>query len=238
MLRMKRRLWIMSAILYVIALHAIIIALIVKTDFIERASLRLGKNEWSPSALDLIFRHYAPIEKGAVLMIGDSILAGLNPNHIRANMTNYAVGGETTRRLLLRMGTLDNIEHAGLIVVGVGINDLNYRDPEDIVRDYTHILSILKATPYIMLSVLPTQPQSLVVERNPRIGNDRIKVLNTLLRRLCLTQTTCVFLDSWPVIASTRKELYGDGVHLSEQGNATLEALISITVADILEKLP
>ena len=67
----------------------------------------------------------------SVLLLGDSIIAQLDPISIGPQIVNFGLAGDTTRTMLRRLPTLRALDRAQGAVIGVGINDLRYRGPAE-----------------------------------------------------------------------------------------------------------
>ncbi len=224
---------------YVIFIHAFLIILVLKTDFLFLAGKTLGwipPEEW---AMSLLFRILEQAEQdvdvpsGAVVLLGDSMIAGLDSRLISSDTVNFGIGGDTTRTLYARLPVLRSLTHSEAVIVGVGVNDLKYRSLEQIAHDYGMLLHRLALQPrVIILSVLPVDEAGEAARSRSYLRNEQIRLLNRLLRGECRKQENCRFLDAWPAFTAAdgsapRLGLYDkDGWHLSEEGSRVLAATI------------
>jgi lysophospholipase L1-like esterase len=228
---------------YIALLHAVVLVLVLKTDFLLLAGKTLGflpPEEWSAdiawAAVDLAARD-AAAAPGAVVLVGDSIIAQLAPEF--AGDTGFAdlgLGGDTTRTLLRRLPGLRSIGTAARLVIGVGVNDLKYREVPEIAKDYAALLAHVPAALRVtVVSVLPVDERSGILARRPYLRNATITRLNQALRLVCEARPACRFLDAWPGMTGPGlhgPELHGDdGWHLSRAGSAELARLIRAEVA-------
>jgi lysophospholipase L1-like esterase len=224
---------------YVIFVHAILIILVLKTDFLLLAGKTFGwipPEEWT---IPLLLRTLEQAEQdldvptGAVILLGDSIIARLNPRLITSDTVNFGIGGETTRTLYAHLSVLRSLTRSETVVIGVGVNDLKYRRPDQIAHDYGALLDRLARRPtVIVLAVLPIEEGGEAARSRSYLRNEPIGVLNRLLGRECKKHANCRVLDAWPVLTAAhgstpRADLYdSDEWHLSEEGSNLLAAAI------------
>jgi lysophospholipase L1-like esterase len=119
------------------------------------------------------------------------------------------------------------------VVIGVGGNDLKYRRPDQIARDYGALLDRLAGRPtVVVLAVLPIDEAGEAARSRSYLRNKPIGVLNQLLGSECEKHVNCRVLDAWPILTAAhgptpRADLYdSDGWHLSEEGSNLLAAAI------------
>jgi lysophospholipase L1-like esterase len=227
-------------LIYLAALHAVLAALVVKTNFLLLAGKTLGwlpaenaAEPLVPQILDHAQRDRS-VPPGATLLLGDSIIAGLDQRLVAPGAVNFGAGGDTIRTLRVRLLALRSIDAAAVAVLGVGINDLKYRSAPEIVADYEGLLRALPpALPLIIVSVLPINERMSEVRRRRYLRNEYIRPINAGMKRLCDQRPGCRFLDVWPTMAEAtegglRASLHGpDGLHLSAAGNKVLSGLIA-----------
>ena len=110
-------------------------SLVFKTNFIDLSLRTLG---WSPPPSELIFalchewivdqaERDRGVPDGSALLLGDSIIAQLDPLSIGPQIVNFGLAGDTTRTMLRRLPTFPALARAQGAVIGVGSNDLRYR---------------------------------------------------------------------------------------------------------------
>ena len=239
MVRVARRwLW-MALAAYLVALHGVVVVLMVKTDFAVRAGKTLGwlpPEEWTERIYRDILLQAAQdpdVAAGSVVLVGDSIIRGVPARAVAANAANFGIGGDTTHTLRARLPLLRSLSAAEAIVVGVGVNDLKYRDGAAIAADYAVLLDGLpRNVPVIVVSVLPVDASAVQVIARSYLRNPILRGLNTGLAEMCRQRARCRFLDVWPEMidaASGGLEPSlggGDGWHLSAAGNRVLGRLI------------
>jgi len=215
---------------YFLVLHIFVGVLLLKTNFLHLAGKTLGwipPDEWSlPLCINILEQAEADarVPQGAVVLLGDSIIAELDPTEIGIGIVNFGLGGDTTKTLDSRLPTLHSVTHSSGVVIGVGVNDLKYRPVSQIVRDYARVLDRLVAAPRVLvLSVLPVDDAGQAAREFPYLRNRNIRALNGDLRALCKQRANCRFLDAWPAIAAATADVYGgDGWHLSAAGRRVL----------------
>lgn len=230
------RIKLLGIVAYLATIHLALGLVIYKSDIIDRVQDRLGygndRDEWGTATIERMFTTpRRSIPNGSIVMLGDSIVASINPKTITPQTINLAVGGDTVRRVSARIGMFDELHQARLVIIGVGNNDLDHRDPPQIAREYRRILAALRQ-PVVMLSVLPIDTKAEAVKVHPKITMARISALNELLRDVCQEHEHCHYVDTWPtMVCPTTGELCStntvDGVHLSDNGQHRLAALIA-----------
>jgi lysophospholipase L1-like esterase len=164
----------------------------------------------------------------SVILLGDSIIAELNPQEVADDAVNFGLGGDTTNTLYRRLAVLHSIVRSRVVIVEVGVNDLKYRAIGPIVSDYRKVLGRLAAVPrVVVMSVLPVDPAGQAARERPYLQNQTIETLNRGLHILCRQQMNCHFLDAWPAIAASQSNIFGsDGWHLSDAGRHVLAGLM------------
>ena len=227
---------------YVLAIHALLVVLLLKTNFLLLAGKTLGwipPEEWNTPLYAAILAQAeadAGVADGVVILLGDSIMAQLNAQDIADDAVNFGLGGDTTETLDRRLTVLRSIARSRAVVVGVGVNDLKYRQVEQIVRDYRRVLARLATVPRVfVVSVLPVDPAGQAARERPYLRNQTIEAINHGLRMLCRQQMNCRFLDAGPALAASQSNVYGiDGWHLSAPGRDVLTGFLrqSLTSAD------
>ncbi|MDF1852688.1 MAG: GDSL-type esterase/lipase family protein [Verrucomicrobiales bacterium] len=179
------------------------------------------------------------VPKGSVLFFGDSLIQGLLCTRIQENAVNFGIGTDTTAGVLDRLDTYRSLDHASLVVFGVGLNDLfSKRTDSEIVENIKAFRSRIPIeTPVLINAILPVD-QPLVEERNGfsyQGLNKRIENLNELLRILCADKDQYWFCDPSRDLedggGNLKKSLHtGDGVHLNSAGNEIwIRALEKVT---------
>jgi lysophospholipase L1-like esterase len=228
---------------YVVGLHLAIGALVAKTDFLTRLNHRLveaagatefddGYRRWATA----FARSDAYARPGALVFLGDSIMRDLDTSSIARHTLNMAIPGETTARLLDRMRTYRSVKTARGVVVGVGVNDLDFRPIPEAVANYRKILSeVPKGTPLMVVAPLPVDERVQTVFRN-----DDIRHLGGAIAALCGERPECHFVDPSPRLIDDTGNLAaanhdGDGIHLSNVGH---DAYWSVINAAVLADMP
>ena len=85
--------------------------------------------------------HAAAVDPGAVVFLGDSLLAAADVGALADRAAQLSIPGETARRAAARLrGLLPALRGARLVVLHVGTNDLRYREPGALARPYARIM--------------------------------------------------------------------------------------------------
>ncbi len=216
---------------YLIVLHAVLVVLVFKTDFLLLTGKTLGfiPPEEFNSQLQAIILQQAEqdlsLPAGEVVLVGDSHIERLD-GKLGAGAVNFGIGGDTTRTLRARLPTLRSVQLSRAVVVEVGVNDLKYRPVEQIVPDYDALFGRLPASvPVLVLSVPPVDPNGAAARHRAYLRNDRIAALNAGIGQVCAAHPQCRFLDAGPALLA-RPCWSADGWHLSEVGDRVLVGLV------------
>jgi len=213
--------------LYLILIHVFLSIVLVKTDAISRVYEKLGINV----AKNELSRHYhimvgfhnrinKNMNAGSVVFIGDSITQGLAVSEVSDKSVNFGIGGDTTLGVITRLGEYTALDKSQLIVLAIGINDLKYRNNQEIILNFINIFERLPADiPILVSAILPVDEISS--EKNNY--NKRINAINTELKKISIENSRLYFMDiSKNIIDSTGnledKYHNGDGVHISRLG--------------------
>jgi lysophospholipase L1-like esterase len=217
---------------YVIFVHLFLLVVLVKSDFITRVGYRFGLiRHFGPEItqhFERMVRYHermdANVPDGAAIFIGDSITQGLCVSAVVTPSVNYGIGSDTTVGVLKRLPEYRSLERASVCVMAIGVNDLQRRGNEKILKNYSSILqAIPQQLPLVISSVLPVDER---IRENLAGTNTRIKELNSGLQALCEAQSpNCTFVDPGSKLidpsGNLRKEYDdGDGVHLNGAGNS------------------
>jgi hypothetical protein len=135
---MKRRI----ILVYVIAIHMLFGIVLIKSDFIQRVETKLGfvkpKIEITEHFHRMLRYHSrmdGNVPKQSVIFIGDSITQGLAVTAVINPSVNYGIGSDTTVGVLNRLPVYKSIEKASTVVIAIGVNDMEYRSNEEILRN-------------------------------------------------------------------------------------------------------
>jgi lysophospholipase L1-like esterase len=211
--------------LYLLALHALVLVLLVKTDFATRAGKTLGwlppeefSEPWYRAVLAQAGRAKT-VPPGGWLLLGDSIVAKLDAARVAPGAANFGLSGDTVRTLAARLPTLAALDGAGGIVLGVGVNDLKYREPAEIAAEYAALLAALPNVPVLALLPLPVDEAGPAARERPYLRNARIAALDQAERAACAARPGCTAVAATPAFGP-------DGWHLSAEGYAGLAKII------------
>ena len=229
-------------VVYLVLVHLGLGFALTQTDMVNRALLKLGlvpKAEFTPEFMTDMGRLIAAdraAPKGAIVFLGDSHLRRLNLADLPYPSVNLSASGETSARLLARLAHYRSLRDARAIVLGVGINDLMYRDPKEFALNMEQAIHLLPANvPLVVKGVM------LVDERAQRLlHNEDVVALNRTLEALCAAREHCLFVDVTPMLDDGSGNLasgrhVGDGIHLKDDGEALLREWMAAGIDEILE---
>jgi len=210
---------------YVLAVHILCLALILQPELSKQIGLNLSL--YQPKRSEFYYRSIIPQQRhekqlpgGAVVLFGDSIIQSWWRESYSWPVANYGIGGDTSKGVLDRLSQYDRLSEASVIVIGVGVNDLNRRTVDEVAVFYQQIIAALpKQAALLFLTVLP------VSEAYPEYEgyNDRINRLNDLLLALTEACNNCSLVDAGANLVDQTGNLAteyhsGDGLHLSAKG--------------------
>jgi lysophospholipase L1-like esterase len=171
---------------------------------------------------------------GAVVFIGDSILATLPVHTLASNAINFSIGGDTTTGVLYRIPRYSSIQQAKAIVLSVGINDIGKNSNANIIQRYQQILALLPPhIPIVFNCVLPID-QRVFTARD----NGRIRSLNQMIQAMPRGNRRLVIVDCYDDLLDASGNLNpayhtGDGLHLNPEGQQVLCAALRLALAEI-----
>lgn len=211
---------------YVVLLHAVLGVVLLKSDFIDRLRIAFGA---APPEHTYFYHAMLPYHKrqdgsipdNATLFIGDSIVQGLATAAVAARSVNLGIGTDTTAGLLSRLPLYQSMQSVGRVVLSIGVNDLQFRNNNEIVANYRALLNQMpdNAAVYVN-SVFPVDEQYGFAAGT----NRRIAALNGALAKLVESFPNASYIDVHGQfsnqLGALRAELHiGDGLHLNTAGN-------------------
>jgi lysophospholipase L1-like esterase len=218
-----------ALIAYLLLVHGALVLMAWKSDFFPRLAQKFSA---PPPAREISDHHWNMLQyhlrmdqdvpDRAVVFIGDSLVQGLYTDAVANPSANFGIGGDTTAGVLARLPAYRSLQRASAVVVGVGLNDLKFRNNEAITANYRSILQTLPVNvPVVMSAVLPVNER---VFPHAAIANARIRDLNVSLAALCKADPRCLFADAGGSLVDASGNLAaafqdGDGVHLNSAGN-------------------
>ncbi|MCP4745253.1 MAG: GDSL family lipase [Desulfobacteraceae bacterium] len=213
---------------YLVLVHSLLLIVLAKSDFVDRVKMKFGINhssyEFTKFYHEMISYHErmdGNIPKNSTIFIGDSITQSLAVSAIKTNSVNFGIGSDTSLGVLERIKKYQSINTANIIVVAIGINDLKFREPDEVLVNYIKIIkSIPITTKIIFSSVLPVNENFLL---NSNINNKNISYLNLKLEGICSLYSNVYFLNVSKLLTDKFLNLsntyhVGDGVHLNKEG--------------------
>ncbi|MBT2925348.1 hypothetical protein PN39_05590 [Vibrio anguillarum] len=226
---------------YVLFLHLLVIVIVAKSDVLPKVKKHLGvlTSEITPHYKKMVTYHErmdSSVPDNAVIFIGDSITEALATAAITDKSVNYGIGGDTTYGVLKRISLYKSLDRAKLVVIAVGVNDLNRRSNNEIVDNYSKILQkIPKETNILISSILPIA--NGYKYSNPEY-NDRISNINQSLELLSKSLENVYFLDATNKLLNKNGALsnsyhIGDGLHLSKEGYKVWIDSLSLAITEI-----
>jgi len=214
---------------YLVLLHAALLAFLLRPEYLASARWHLGLAgaEFTPYYRDLnahLRRVERNLEDGRVLFLGDSHVQAWQVAQVHEAAVNLGIGGETTLRLLLRLGDYRSLPRARAVVLLVGFNDLYFRTPEEAATILRKLLAGLPpAMPVVQFAVPPVDERVAGHGRNAQVA-----ALNAAFRAACAGP--CRFVEVGDALRDEAGNLQrrfheGDGIHLNRAGYEVLTRL-------------
>ncbi len=217
---------------YLVFVHILLALILIKSDFLVKVGDRLGiRRNTEPEItqhFERMVKYHESIDPnvpaGSAIFIGDSIIQGLCVSAVSTPSINYGIGSDTTLGVLKRLSKYRSLQQASIVIFEIGVNDLKRRKDEDILCNYSSILSQLPShLPAVVSGILPVNE---AIAKDLKGYNLRITRLNAGLKALCeARKPKCSFVDSSQGLIDSDANLSakyqrGDGVHLNGTGNA------------------
>ena len=225
--------------LYLVGLHALLLALLVEPGLVQRARRYLAHDPSVTAEYQAMVRAQAAISESlpgdAFVFLGDSRVRDLPvreavPGPAGAAI-NFGIGGDTTKGVLARLPRYDRLGTARRIVVSVGVNDLSHQPDEVVLGNYRELLRELAAIGpgVVVVAILPINERmyrqaNATLLSGQKVTNDRIRGVNEAVRRLCAAHPNVGFVDPGGAVSlpdgNLRDDYTVDGLHLNQAGNA------------------
>ncbi len=224
----RRPLIVLGMALYLVAIHLMALALFWLSTWPGVIAWKLGLgSRWVE--FDYFFdqrrgqvRNRADAaEPGAILFIGDSLLATLDTGALTDRAVSLAIPGDTARRVAARLHDYHRLAEARLVFIHVGTNDLRFRTPAELERPFARILhTVPEAVPVILSGILPVDDRVF-----PYYGNAQVRAANEIMARLCRARPGCLWIQPGKELVDETGNLdpryqdRHDGLHLNIEGN-------------------
>lgn len=217
---------------YLVGLHALLAAALVKTDLIPRAAITLGittakipEEETIIPRLRDVHRQMDPsVPEGATIFLGDSITMGLATAAIASRAVNYGIGWQRSDQLIKSMDIYESIKRAGQVVIMIGTNDLLQGREAGIESRYQAILAKIPSNIKVVMSSVP--PLGHVVFYGREIDDANVRKVVASAKAVCEADPRCRFVNAYDTLTSNGAPAAGvllkDNIHLSPKGYAPL----------------
>ncbi|HXA69202.1 MAG TPA: GDSL-type esterase/lipase family protein [Stellaceae bacterium] len=171
--------------------------------------------------------------EGAVVLLGDSILEGLDATAVASGALNFGIGGDTSGGLLSRIGGYTSLAKAHAVFLEIGINDLLHVTGDDVVANYRRILAALPTQPRLyLIGILPIDDGAFAAAYGKLASNAEIARVNAAIRELCRGRANCIPLQPFGAGSLPAGYHSGDGLHLSEAGYRVLADALKAALAE------
>ena len=223
---MKKRL----SILYLVGIHALLLIVLTKSNFIEKVEMKLGITEppltghsYYMDALGRYFenRSNTTVSGDGIIFVGDSITNGLSVETI-FGAVNYGISGDSVKNAKERVKKYTHLEDK-TIIIALGVNDIP-RENDAIASDYRSLIECLPSSSLVLVSsVLPLDEPRFENHWKSEKKNEQIKELNLRLENLALEFPNARYIDSARYMRDASGSLpesfhKGDGIHPNTSG--------------------
>ena len=212
--------------LYIFLLHILLLIFIFNSDAIKSKLNLFGLNLKS---FEITSHHKRMVEyhnqiskniiEGTTIFIGNSHVQGLATSRVKFPSENFGIGGDTTYTLIERLKKYDTNILTGKVVLAIGINDLKYRQNDEIINNFTIIFEHLKKSRQLLVTCIFPVNEKM----NPQFKNhnNRIRNLNKRIKKLSKEVYDFDFIDICSSLEDRNGNLsakydLGDGLHLTE----------------------
>ena len=206
------------AVVYLLALHLVIAALVVRPDYADALEKRLFPNrERSNPHVGMMVTFHARMDPfvpaGAAVFLGDSITQGLVTTTVVPASINFGIGGQNSRELLLHLPRYQSLQRAGAVFLLIGINDLVWGDAAGLPARLAELARTLpQDRPLIWSGILPAYTGG--------VTNGQISAVNEQIRALCAARPLCHYVDTHRALPVGDETLFIDGIHPGPTGYA------------------
>jgi lysophospholipase L1-like esterase len=158
------------------------------------------------------------------VFLGDSITYDFDISYFKdSNILNRSIKGDTTLGILNRLDTNINNLNIDTLFLMIGVNDLKFRNDEEIISNIILIVQSIAARRIIIHSIIPLDESRIWF-------NKRIIIINSRLKQYC-NNNVFTFIDLHPDFINSnngiKKELTRDGTHLNSEGYSIWYSLLS-----------
>ena len=228
-------------IIYLLLIHAFVVLVLLKSDFIGRAQTKLGLINLKPGFTDVyhetdlkrevIERYYdmivyysmmdSNIPDNAIIFIGDSLTQSLPVSAITPLGVNFGISNDTSLGVIQRLKQYSSIRRSKIVIIAVGLNDLSMREPNEVIKSYKNIINSIPPNIEIIFNAVHPVNENICNQQGR--SNERIDQLNSGLKQLCLKYSNVHFISIAKSLKDETGNLsneyhIGDGVHLNYYG--------------------
>lgn len=236
-LSVRRIFWV-----YLVIVHLLLAMLIHRSGLVPRLMARAtGSVVENTHLYDVLLPYHqrqdGSVPDGAIIFLGDSIVHALATSAIADKTINYGIGADTVGGLHARIPIYKSLQSARAIVLSIGVNDLWYRDHEEIAPGYEKLLADLPPEVPVVVNALFPVDEDL----DFAVGtNSKIRQVNDSLARLVISYPNVVFLDNHQQFIDGDGQLrsdyhIGDGLHLNTSGYQVWINRLRDTLADVTD---
>lgn len=206
-------------IAYIILIHALLVAILLKPDLPNKVLVKLGAAKLNNPQLDRMLIYHSAmdssIEPDATIFLGDSITQSLATASVTDKGINFGIGQQTTREMLTALPMYKSLSRVKRVFIAIGINDVLRGEADGITSRFLQIAAHIPAnTPIVWSAIIPTLAKSADTEAILKLRDES--------REFCKSLPNCKFIDTPSLFLDANgtpdPSNYLDGLHLSEKG--------------------
>jgi hypothetical protein len=178
-------------IIYLLLIHAFVVLVLLKSDFIGRVQTKFGLIDLKPRLTDIYHEtnlkpeaaeHYhtmtvyysmmdSNIPDNAIIFIGDSLTQSLPVSAITPVGVNFGIGDDTSIAVIKRLKQYSSIRRAKIVIIAIGLNDLSIRGPNEVIKNYENIINSIPPNIEIVFNAVHPVNENFCKRRwSPKFG--------------------------------------------------------------------
>jgi len=211
----KFPIYILLIILFSCCINCIKSKLIINNYFYKKDDI-LENPIYLDMSEEYLYLNSKNLKKNNIVFVGDSLTRRFQINEFgeNINVVNRGIFFDTTYGLMNRIDkNINNLDIDKLFIM-IGINDIQYREDDEIIFNIKKIIEMSKAKNIIIQSLLP-------VGENKKKYKSRILSINNKLMELSVKKG-CIYLDLYSFFIEDNNNINQsytrDGIHLNYYG--------------------
>jgi lysophospholipase L1-like esterase len=229
-------------LVYLLLVHVVLAVALLKTDLVPRLINRVsGATIENTHLYDALLPYHRRMDgnvaEGSIIFLGDSIVQSLVTSAIADKTVNYGIGADTIGGLRKRLPFYRSLNNARAIVISIGVNDLWYRQHDEIILRYEQLLADLPDNvPVVANALFP-------IQEGLEYGDDtnaRISHVNQSISEVASRFDNVLFINNTDSFVDTNGQLQsdyhiGDGLHLNTKAYEVWIERLRMAISQVTE---